>query len=237
MAPIKNIKTRETSRDILSASSRPTPSGQAGPRVIKNKAKDLARHGAQPWDDNLRQQLVDYHASFPTWDGVANMLCRSNQAIRLEWKRMLAGDRDQRKGGQWERKAKACEAQRKIDFPSRESRASNTAAIAPDAGEPAEDRDDDDPADAMRYQSLGSEDKGVEPHESRMLFREREAWVTARNGKVAYLHPWGFQKFWVGKVQLWPDVALKQPGQIAESCKGLSKGEIAASLREMGIGQ
>lgn len=218
MAPFKNIETRESSRDILSASSRPTINVKPGPRVVKNKATDLATQGNAPWNDDQRQQLVDYHTSLETWEKVAKMLRRSNQAVRLEWNKMLNGKRDHEKQGHWERKAKACEEQRKINFPSKGSIVRNTAATAPDADKSTKDSsptscripstsrspaaeissntilsrspglrddDDDDVADSMMYQSLGSEHYRVVPHESKMLFRREEAWIRVRGGKVA----------------------------------------------------
>ncbi|KAG9683803.1 hypothetical protein KCU95_g2078, partial [Aureobasidium melanogenum] len=139
MAPFNGDKTREVSRDILSASSRPTSNVEAGPRVVKNKAKNLAPQGSAPWDDDQRQRLIDYHASLETWDGVVKMLNRSNQAIRLEWKKMRDGIRDRGKPGHWQQKVKACEEQRERNFPSKGSRARNTSATAPAAGSPAED--------------------------------------------------------------------------------------------------
>ncbi|KAH0361244.1 hypothetical protein KCU65_g8834, partial [Aureobasidium melanogenum] len=325
MAPFNGDKTREVSRDILSASSRPTSKGKAGPRVVKNKAKNLATRGSAPWDDNQRQQLVDYHASLETWDGVVKMLDRSNQAIRLEWKKMRDGVRDdQGKPGHWQQKVKACEEQREKSFPSKGSRTRNTAATAPAAGRTAKDssttpvsvvstsssatlgmspkpkigsdtvpvckrsveheistshertdmsqkeirldvvrrkiadelkyntsiditdtdmtgmdqtdtRDDDVIAEAMRYQNLGSVYWGIEPRESRMLFREA-AWSRPWNGRVMYLHPWGFKSLWKGRGQKFPDADLKQPDQIAESCTRLPRREINADLRKMGIG-
>ncbi|KAG9953219.1 hypothetical protein KCU85_g1218, partial [Aureobasidium melanogenum] len=332
MAPFNGDKTREVSRDILSASSRPTSNVEAGPRVVKNKAKNLAPQGSAPWDDDQRQQLIDYHASLETWDGVVKMLKRSNQAIRLEWKKMRDGIRDQGKPGHWQQKVKACEEQRERNFPPKGSRARNTSATAPAAGSPAEDssttpfrvvstssspasetsssatlgmspepkigsdtvpickrsveyeistshertdmsqkemrlevvrreiadelkyntsiditdtdmtgmdqtdtRDDNVIAEAMRYQNLGSVYWGTPSRESRMLFREA-AWTRPRNGRVRYLHPWGFRRLPKGRSQLYPDVDLKEPDQIAESCTRLPGREINADLRNMGIG-
>ncbi|KAG9591455.1 hypothetical protein KCU77_g3857, partial [Aureobasidium melanogenum] len=332
MAPFTSINTREVSRDILSASSRPTSNGEAGPRVVKNKAKNFATQGSAPWDDDQRQQLVDYHARFETWEEVAKKSNRSNQAIRLEWKKMRDGKRHQGKQGHWQQNVEACEKQRETSFPSKGSRARNTPATAPTVGSPKKDssttpcavastsrspaaetssnttlsmspepknggntvpvgersveheistshertdlsqkemrldvvrqeiadelkyntsiditntdmtgmdqtdtRDKDVIAEAMRYQSLGSVIKGIEPHESRMLFRE-EAWTKFRRRRVAYLHPWGFPKRWRGRGQWFPDVDLEHPDQISESCTRLSKREIAADLRKMGIG-
>ncbi|KAK6003760.1 hypothetical protein QM012_009531 [Aureobasidium pullulans] len=120
MAPFKSIRTGESSRDVLSASSRPNLNSKTGPRVVKNKATSLAIQGSAPWDDDQRQQLIDYHTSSKTWDDVAKMLNRSNQAIRLEWKKMRDGHREI-KGGQWQRKAKS------------------TAVKPTGAGEPAKD--------------------------------------------------------------------------------------------------
>lgn len=230
---------------------------KTGQRVVKNKAKDQADQGSTPWDDDQRQQLVDYHASLETWEKVAKMLERSNQAVRLEWNKMLNGRRDQEKQGYWEQKAKACEEQRKIKFSSKGSKARNTTVAAPDAGEPAKYSssssyrikptsrrpepssnttssrnlgsrdDDDDVADTVRYRSLGSEYYGVEPHESRMLFRKREAWYTDRKRRLWYLHPWGFRR----------ESSLKGYGiYTVDCCKGLSGKEIATDLHKMGIG-
>ncbi|KAG9840216.1 hypothetical protein KCV05_g8404, partial [Aureobasidium melanogenum] len=139
MAPFTSVKTREVSRDILSASNRPISDGEAEPRVVKNKAKNLATQGSAPWDDNQRKQLVDYHARFETWDEVAKMLNRSNQAVRLEWKKMRDGKRAQGKQGHWQQQVKACEEQRETSFPSKGSKARDTAATAPAAGRPTKD--------------------------------------------------------------------------------------------------
>lgn len=324
MAPFSAYKTSEGSRDILSASSRPTVNGEAGPRVVKNKAKNLATQGSAPWDDNQRQQLVDYHASLDTWEKVANMLNRSNQAIRLEWKKMRDGNRDQGKQGHWQQKVKVCEEQRERSFPSKGSRDRNTAARAPAADRPAKDssttlfrvvstssspapetsssatlgmspepkiggntvlvckrsveheistshertdmsqkemrlevvreeiadelkyntsmditdtdmtgidqtdtRDDDVVAEAMRYQSLGSEYERVAPHESTMLFREREAWYKDKRRRLWYLHRWGFRR----------EPSLKGWGMYeVDCCEGLSARDVASDLRKLGLG-
>ncbi|KAG9524905.1 hypothetical protein KCU93_g6075, partial [Aureobasidium melanogenum] len=268
MAPFTSINTREVSRDILGASSRPISNGEAGPRVVKNKAKNLATQGSAPWDDDQRQQLVGYHARFETWDQVAKMLKRSNQAIRLEWKKMRDGKRDQGNQGHWQQKVKACEKKRGTSFPSKGSRARNTATTAPTVGRPAKDSSttpytvtstsrifaaetssnatlsrspglgadmtgidqtdtrEDLLAETMRYQSLGSKIKGVEPHESEMLFREKEAWYTDEDGLLWYQHPWGFER--ESSLEGWGEYAF-------DRCEGLSRREIDADLRKMGI--
>ncbi|KAG9562304.1 hypothetical protein KCU77_g3828, partial [Aureobasidium melanogenum] len=245
MAPFTSINTREVSRDILSASSRPTSNGEAGPRVVKNKAKNLATQGSAPWDDDQRQQLVDYHASFEAWEEVAKILKRSNQAIRLEWKKMRDGKRDQGKQGHWQQKVKACEKRRQRSFPSKRSGASTSRSSAAETSsnttssrspgldtemtgiDQIDTRDDDLVAKAMRYQSLGSKIKGVEPHESEMLFREQEAWYTDEDGLLWYQHPWGFER--ESSLEGWGEYAF-------DRCKGLSRREIDADLRKMGIG-
>jgi hypothetical protein len=130
--------------DILSAqaqstSGRSTPSGgvQKMPRVVKNKATDLADKGTAPWDDTQRQILVDNHALFDTWEPVAKMLGRSNQAYRSEWNKMKNGQRE--KEGNWQEKVEVCEAHRKTVFSSKRSGARNTITTAPAANVPVID--------------------------------------------------------------------------------------------------
>jgi hypothetical protein len=37
-----------------------------GPRVVKNRAQDLATQGSAPWDNAQRQALIDNHARLET---------------------------------------------------------------------------------------------------------------------------------------------------------------------------
>jgi hypothetical protein len=122
-----------------STSSRSTPSGgvQKKPRVVKNKATDLANKGTALWDDTQRQILVDNHALFDTWEHVANMLGRSNQALRSEWNKMKNGQSE--KEGNWQEKVEVCEAHRKIMFSSKRPGVRNTITTAPAANVPVID--------------------------------------------------------------------------------------------------
>jgi len=113
---------------------RPVPNNrvQKGPRVVINKAKNLASQGSNPWTNALRQILVDEHTLHETWDPVAKLLKRSNQALRSEWNKMKSGQRE--KEGNWKEKVEICEAHRKIKFSSGSStRDTTTTAPATDA--------------------------------------------------------------------------------------------------------
>ncbi|KAH0294749.1 hypothetical protein KCU62_g305, partial [Aureobasidium sp. EXF-3399] len=105
---------------------------QKGPRVVINKAKNLASLGSRPWDNASRQILVDEHTLHETWEPVAQLLERSNQALRSEWNKMKSGQRE--KEGNWKEKVEICEAHRKITFSSGSSiRDTTTTAPATNA--------------------------------------------------------------------------------------------------------
>jgi hypothetical protein len=122
-----------------SVSSRSTPSGgvQKKARVVKNKATDLANKGTAPWDNTQRQIIVDNHALFDTWEPVAKMLGRSNQALSSEWNKMKNGQRE--KEGNWQEEVEVCEAHRKTMFSSKRPGARNTITTAPAASVPVID--------------------------------------------------------------------------------------------------
>jgi hypothetical protein len=100
-----------------------------GPRVVRNKAQDLASQGSAPWDNAHRQALIDSHALFETWEPVAEKLDRSNQALRSEWNKMKIGQRE--KEGNWQEKVKVCEAQREILDSTKRSGNRHTTTITP----------------------------------------------------------------------------------------------------------
>ena len=89
---------------------------QKRPRVVINKAKDLASQGSSPWNNTLRQILVDEHALHETWEPVTKILKRSNQALRSEWNKMKSGQR--KNEGNWQEKVELCEARRRITLSS-----------------------------------------------------------------------------------------------------------------------
>lgn len=80
--------------------------------MVINKAKDLASQGSDPWNNTLRQMLVDQHALHETWEPITKTLKRSNQALRSEWFKMKSGQRENE--GNWQEKVEVCEARRKI---------------------------------------------------------------------------------------------------------------------------
>jgi glutamine synthetase adenylyltransferase len=85
-----------------------------GRRVVKNKAQALATQGRTLWNNALRQALIDNHARFETWESVAGLLNRSNQALRSEWNKMKNGQRENE--GNWKKKVEVCEAHRKTVY-------------------------------------------------------------------------------------------------------------------------
>lgn len=107
-----------SSAQARSTLGRLTPNAgvQRGARVVINRARDLASQGNDPWNNTLRQMLVDQHALYETWKPVAELLNRSNQAIRSEWNKMRSGQRENE--GNWQEKVEVCEMRRKITFSS-----------------------------------------------------------------------------------------------------------------------
>jgi hypothetical protein len=105
---------------FLEAAEKPT-------RVVKNKAQDLAVQGSAPWNNAKRQALIDYHASFETWEPVVKILDRSNQALRSEWNKMRSGQRENE--GNWQEKVRVCEERRATVFPTRRSGNGHTTPV------------------------------------------------------------------------------------------------------------
>ncbi|KAI5206693.1 hypothetical protein E4T39_02288 [Aureobasidium subglaciale] len=100
-------------------------------RVVKNKAKALAPSGAQPWNDEQRHKLIDFHAEHETWAKVGQRLGRSSMACRGEFKKLADGEREYL-GLSYQGKAQACKAKRGVAFPKKGSTAEITALSTPE---------------------------------------------------------------------------------------------------------
>jgi hypothetical protein len=101
----------------------PTLEGETtAKRQVKNKSKDLAEKGSQPWSEDDRDTLIQLRAVEANWKTVAEQLGRTNQACRSEFLKMKKGS----SGPELQQAAEACEEQHNLAFPS--SRAGNKSS-------------------------------------------------------------------------------------------------------------
>lgn len=102
----------DTTDNIQTTSGHSTQEGRVNKRVVKNKAKDNATQGAEKWTEQERQTLLGSRAIHKHWKQTSEILGRTDQSVRSEFKKMKDGERNKAGGVDWQQKAVACDQQR-----------------------------------------------------------------------------------------------------------------------------
>lgn len=108
----------DTTDNIQTTSGHSTQEGRVNKRVVKNKAKDNATQGAEKWTEQERQTLLGSRAIHKHWKQTSEILGRTDQSVRSEFKKMKDGERNKAGGVNWQQKAVACDQQRAKDPPA-----------------------------------------------------------------------------------------------------------------------
>ncbi|THY25776.1 hypothetical protein D6D01_04901 [Aureobasidium pullulans] len=108
----------DTTDNIQTISGHSTQEGRVNKRVVKNKAKDNAAQGAEKWTEQERQTLLGSRAIHKHWKQTSEILGRTDQSVRSEFKKMKDGERNKAGGVDWQQKALDCDQKRVANPPA-----------------------------------------------------------------------------------------------------------------------